>query len=66
VSPIKRHLSRERKYFVLAKWKCPHGTAEDTYGTEAVTEGASYEEDEGRLKNPREEVGSGIEVPQPQ
>jgi len=44
VSPIRRHLSRERKHFVLAKQKCPHGTAEDAYGTEAVIEVASGEE----------------------
>jgi hypothetical protein len=37
----KRDLSRERKYFLLAKQECLDGTAEDAYGSEAVTETAS-------------------------
>jgi len=49
VSPKKRVLSRERKYFLLAKQKCLDGTAEDAYGSEAVTEMASDDEGKGDL-----------------
>jgi hypothetical protein len=37
---------------LTAELKCPHGTGEDTYGAEAVTEVASDEEGEGRLSHP--------------